>query len=399
MSRDKSVLIFAIVASIALGAALPSVVERLRGSPEAPTSVVPGDAPADAPSGDMLQLSAAQIDAAKIETSVIGPGVLTRRITVPATVKPDPDHLARVAAKVSGTVAELLKRLDDPVARGETIAIIDSREVADAKSEYLAAAVNFDLQSQLFKREQGLFAKKITAEQLFLKAKTAYAEAKLRLDLARQKLAALDLSEAEIGALSSQPMSRLRQKEIRAQIAGRVIERMVNIGQPVTAETQLYVLADLSTVEADLAVPVGSLAALRDGQPVRLMTPDGRSVEGKVTIVSAIVTQETRTGHVVAAFPNRDYALHPGVLLNAEISLERAPAQIVVPRAAVQTIHNEPCVFVRTSGGFEKRVIEIGDGDDANVEVLKGLKPGETIAVVNAFVLKAELGKNEIPEE
>lgn len=397
MSRDKSVLIFAIAASLAVGAALPSVVGRLRGSSEAPQGGATNE-PVAAPA-NAIKLSAAQIEAAKIETDTVGPGVLTRRITVPATMKPDPDHLARVAAKVAGTVAELRKRLDDPVARGETIAIIDSREVADAKSEYLAAAVNFDLQSQLFKREQGLFAKKITAEQLFLKARTTYAEAKLRLDLARQKLAALDLSEAEIAGLASQPMSRLREKEIRAPIAGRVIERLVNIGQPVTAESQLYVLADLATLEADLSVPVASLAAVRNGQPVRLLAANGRGVDGKITIVSAVVSQETRTGHVIASFPNLDNALHPGVLVNAEIALERAPAAIVVPRAAVQTIHNETCVFVRNVDGFEKRVVETGDGDDASIEVLKGLKPGEKIAVANAFVLKAELGKNEIPEE
>lgn len=394
MSRHSTVLAFAIIASLAVGAALPGLYGWLR----APTPAASDGEEAAAPSR-LVKLSAEQIDAAKIETARVGPGVLTRRITVPAAIKPDPDRLARVAAKVSGVVGELRKRLGDNVARNETIAIVDSREVADAKSEYLAALANYDLQSKLYQREKALFEKKITAEQLFLKAKAVFTEAKLRLDLARGKLAALDLSEAEIAALATQSIARLREKEIRAPIAGRIIERLVNIGQPVTAESQLYVLSDLSAVEADLAVPVTSLASVRDGQPVTLKTADGRVYDGKVAIVNAMVTPETRTGHVIASFKNADLSLRPGVLLNAEIALAQTPAKIVAPRAAVQLIHNEPNVFVRVADGFEKRPVETGDGDDTNIEILKGLAPGETIAVANTFLLKAESGKGDIPEE
>ncbi len=394
----NALLVIAILASLASGAALPGLFGRLT-APRGDLKTENRTASAPADLVPLIRLTPEQIAAAKIVTAKVEPGALGRRIVVPATIKPDPDQLARVAAKVSGVVAQMRKRLDAEVAHNETIAVIDSREVADAKSEYLAAAVNYDLQGQLFQREKRLFERGITAEVLFLKAKAVYTEAKLRIDLARQKLAALDLSESEIAALSGQSIEHLRQKEIRAPIAGRVIERLVNIGQPVTSETQIYVLADLSVVEADLAVPLASLASIRKGQPVTLSTPDGRRLEGQVTIVSAIVTPETRTGHVVASFKNPDYALNPGAQVNADIALARAPVDVMIPRLAIQTIHNEPTVFVKVADGFEKRVVETGDGDDASVEIVKGLKPGETIAVGNSFLLKAEAGKNEIPEE
>jgi cobalt-zinc-cadmium efflux system membrane fusion protein len=394
MSRNVT-YVLAIIVSLAAGAALPGLMARLRG-PAAPAAETASTAVA--PDG-LIRLSDDQIVSAKIETAKVGPGLLKRQLTVPAAVKPDPDHLARVAAKVSGVVAQMRKKLGDEVAKNETIAIIDSREVADAKSEYLAAMANFDLQSKLFQREKGLFEKKITAEQLFLKAKASFTEAKLKLDLARGKLAALDLSESEIAALSTQTIARLREKEIRAPLKGRVIERLVNLGQPVTGESQLYVLADLSELEAELAVPVASLASVQLGQPVILKGADGRAFEGKVTVVNAMITPETRTGHVIASFKNPDFALHPGVLLNAEIAIEQSPVKVLVPRGAVQLIHNEPSVFVRVKDGFEKRAIETGEGDEASVEVTKGLSPGETVAVANSFLLKAEAGKSEIPEE
>ncbi len=71
----------------------------------------------------------------------------------------------------------------------------------------------------------------------------------------------------------------------------------------------------------------------------------------------------------------------------------------MAPRAAVQMVANESVVFVRNPEGFEKRVVETGAKDDENIQIKAGVKPGEIVAVDNSFVLKAELGKNEIPEE
>ena len=399
MSR-KLLFVLALVAAAGLGSWLPQISAPLRAlvawfSGGAP----PVEVAAKSVEG-LVALTQEQIAAARIETAPAAADVLTRRIVVPAVVTPDPDRVGRVAAKVAGTVAEMRKRLGDRVDKGEVVAVIDSREVADAKSEYLASAVNLELQSALFQRDKGLFDKKIIAEQMFLKVKTTFAEAKLRVDLARQKLASLDLSEAEIAALPSQPVASLRRKDIRAPLAGRVIERLVSLGQPVGGEGQakeLYVISDLSVVEADLAVPVADLAAVREKQSVSLAAPEGRNVEGVIIFINAMLTPETRTGHVIASFANGDFLLRPGSVLNATIALARSPVAVKVPRAALQMIGGEAIAFVRTQQGFIKRKVETGAGDDDSVEIRSGLAPGERIAISNTFVLKAELGKNQIP--
>lgn len=399
MTRYRSVLILAVLASLAIGAALPWLFDAVRSRVALDRPSVAVEPPAV--DGD-VRLSAEQIEASKIGVAAVAPGVITRQITAPAAVKPDPDKIARVAAKVAGVVEELRKRLGDKVARDEIIAIIDSREVAEAKSEYLAAAANFDLQNALFQREKGLFDKKITAEQLFLKAKAVFTEAKIKLDLARQKLAALDMSAQEIAALPSQPIADLRRKEIRSPIAGRVIERLVSVGQPVGGEGQskeLYVISDLSIVQVELAVPAADLGLLREGQEVRVQNAEGRAFEGEITYVNAMITRETRSGNVLARFANPDFALRPGSMLDAEISLKEARVKLKIPRSAVMMIDGKPTVFVRTLDGFMKREVELGRGDDDSVEVVSGLKPGEEIAVSNVFLLKAELGKQSIPEE
>ena len=73
--------------------------------------------------------------------------------------------------------------------------------------------------------------------------------------------------------------------------------------------------------------------------------------------------------------------------------------KLKVPRSAVMMIDGKPNVFVRTADGFAKREVELGRGDDGSVEVVSGLTQGEEIAVSNVFLLKAELGKQNIPEE
>jgi membrane fusion protein, heavy metal efflux system len=394
-------LVLALLVAALIGAQLPRLTSDVK-SVLPDSKQQPASGKGSKANENLIHLTETQIQAAKITTAEIKPGVIRRRISVPASVTPDVELVGHIAAKVAGTVGQMRKRLGDPVAKGEVVALLDSREVADAKSEYLAATTNYDLQNTLFQRDKGLYTKQIIAEQLFLKSRAAFTEAKLRLDLARQKLAALDLSDAEIAALPNQPISSLREKEIRSPVAGRVSERLVAIGQPVGGEGQakeIYVVTDISSVEADLAVPVADMPFIREKQRVTIVTPEGREVTGTIRFVNTMLTPETRAGHVLAVFPNQDHALRPGSLVTARVILEEQKVAAMAPRPAVQMVANESVVFLRNGEGFEKRVVETGARDDENIQIKAGARPGEIVAVDNSFVLKAELGKNDIPEE
>ena len=145
---------------------------------------------------------------------------MSKRIVVPGSIVPSGDHIARVAVRLLGTVAELRKRLGDPVEAGEVVAVIESREVADAKSEYLAARLVFDLQQTLFNRSTRLFEGKVLSENDFLRARTTFEDARVKIETARQKLFALSLTAEQIEALPQQPVETLRRQELRAPIAG-----------------------------------------------------------------------------------------------------------------------------------------------------------------------------------
>jgi membrane fusion protein, heavy metal efflux system len=277
--------------------------------------------------------------------------------------------------------------------------VIESREVADAKSEYLATRLTDELQQTLFARATSLWQGKVMTENDYLRARTTAQDARVKFDAARQKLFTLGLSEEQIAALPSQPPASLRRQEVRSPIAGRVAERRVDLGSLVGREGQeseLYVVADLSELWVDLAVAPGDLAAIREGQDITLaIGTSGERVRARIIFVSPLLDRETRAARVVASLANPDHVFRPGSFVTAEIPLSHDGAEVAIPKAALQTVKGDRVVFVRNPHGFEARKVTSGREDDRTVEIVSGLASGEEIAVSNTFVLKAELGKTE----
>src|SRR5262249_10307626 len=103
-----------------------------------------------------------QVAAARIGMATGPGGALGGRLLLPGTILPQADRIARVSVQLSGTVAQLRKNLGDHVTKDEVLAILESREVADAKSEYLARKTTHDLQQTLFARAKMLWEGKAT---------------------------------------------------------------------------------------------------------------------------------------------------------------------------------------------------------------------------------------------
>ena len=116
----------------------------------------------------VVRLTDEQATEAHIDMAPVESGILARRIIVPGTIIPVADRIARVSVKLSGTVAELRKNIGDPVVKDEVLAILESREVADAKSEYLAARLTNELQQDLVERDKILWEKASRPNSSFL---------------------------------------------------------------------------------------------------------------------------------------------------------------------------------------------------------------------------------------
>lgn len=354
---------------------------------------------------NLVELAPDQIEASGIQTAQVGAGTIDRLMTVPGTLAADQDRLVRVPAKVSGNISALRRRLGDQVSAGDVLAVIESREVAEAKSEYLTALRQEQLARVTFERERQLWGRRVSAEQDFLKARAEADEARMRVDLTRQRLGALGLSEQEVSGLGQIAAggtgAALRTQEVRASISGRVIARRAELGAAVSPETELFTIADLSTVWVELAVQPDDLPYLREGQTVSVTQPSAGATgaesagEGEVAFVSPVVDQETGAARVVARLGNPDGRWRPGAFVVAVVAAGGAQADVVVTRDAVQTIKGENVVFVRTEKGFERRDVVLGRANDRVAEVVFGLDAGETVATTNSFILKAQLARGE----
>ncbi len=407
-----TVVIVAVAAGVAVATFVPGLSQSLRnavGLASGPGSAQLQGTAASAPKlglrhtepdeekPALVKLTQDQITAAHIDLTTVRGATLARRITVPGTVVPHADRIARVSVRLSAIVAELRKKIGDPVAKDEILAILESREVADAKSEYLAARLTDELQQDLFQRDKMLWDKRVSNEQQFLRSRNAAAQTRMRLDIARQKLLALGLAQKEIAALPEEPEGSLRRQTIRSPITGRVVERKVDLGTAVgrdNLETELFVIVDLDRVWVELAISPADLPTIKEGQPVSISARTiMEKVDGKIVFISPLLDKETRSAHVIAEIANGDGVWRPGSFVTAAIVVEEQAVPFVIPPSAVQTIDNEKVVFVRTPQGFERRQVGLGRNDDRFAEVVTWLRSGEVIAVTNTFSLKAELMK------
>ncbi|MBX9925534.1 MAG: efflux RND transporter periplasmic adaptor subunit, partial [Hyphomicrobiaceae bacterium] len=115
-----------------------------------------GDESGNTPEG-VVSMSAAQIAKARIETAPAMNGNLAKEIVVPGRVALNGDRQARIVPKLPGTVSKVMKNVGQAVAVGEVLAVIESREIADAKAEYLGAWRAEELAKSVYDREQRLW--------------------------------------------------------------------------------------------------------------------------------------------------------------------------------------------------------------------------------------------------
>lgn len=341
-----------------------------------------------------VQLGADAVESTGIEIRTVGPRQMITTIEVPGQIKADTTRLAHVVPRLQGVVIEVLKKAGDPVRRGDLMAVISSRELADAKSAYMAASQRVEFARVTLNREESLWKKKISAEQDYLEARRAFEEAQLTEEVAAQKLVALGASAASLKTLVTAPPESLPRYEIRAPLGGTVIERDVTVGEAVAADRDIFVTADLSSVWVEATITAKDLNAVHQGQEAVVRSQDlGRDATGRVTYIGSLVGEETRSAIARIMIPNRDGQWRPGLFVAVRLVHESVTVPIAVPAEALQTFRDWQVVFIRFGDWFEARPLELGRSDGQWVEVRKGLSPGEQYAATNSFAIKAEIGK------
>lgn len=297
------------------------------------------------------------------------------------------DRSLNLTARLAGRVEAVHVSAGDRVQRGQLLAVISSPALADQRAELLAARQRLALAQATHEREKRLWEEKISAEQDYLAARQAWQEAEITVQAAQQKLAAL-------GAASTTDAQGLARFEIRAPIAGVIVDRKITVGDVMQADAPAFQLADLSTVWVELTVPARELPQLQQGMTARVRASAFEAqADARLAYIGSLIGTQSRSAVARLVLPNPQGLWRPGLPVTVALRAEPADVPVAVPLEALQTLDDAPVVFVRQGQTFEARRVETGRRDERQVEILSGLRAGERYAARNSFVVKADLGK------
>lgn len=329
-----------------------------------------------------------------IQVMVAQPGKLERTLHLTGEIVLNPDRLAHIVPRVGGIVREVHATIGDSVRQGDVLAVLESSELAEAKANYLGAQQRVALTRATLESKKKLQETGIVSELDFLAAQRDAAEAEIMLRAADVRLHTYGFTHEQLSQISSEDEDALLIYELRAPFTGVVVQKHIVLGELVSKETDVFVVADIDTVWVNLTVHQKDLALMRPGLSARISMGRGvQSAEGTISYVTPTVDEATRTALARVVLANSEGAWRPGLFVTAQAVIDELEVAVRVPQSAIQTVEGRPAIFVRENGGFVPRPIILGRTSEKFAEITSGLKPGEEYVAQGAFSLKAELEK------
>jgi len=297
-------------------------------------------------------------------------------------------HQVNVTSDVNGRITEILFTAGTHVTKGTPLVQLfdkpDQGDLASYKAQAKVAELSLDRAKQLAARQ---FGPQATVDQ----AQASYDQAS----------AGIAKTEAIIS-----------QKLVRAPFDGVLGVRHVEVGQFLTAGTQIVSLTDLSDLFANFTVTEKDSGTLAVGQPVRVIVDayPGKTFNGKITTIEPQISTDTRNIRVQATIANLDGILKPGMFATTTVVLPSKPAVITVPETAVDyTLYGDSVYLIqekkeadgKTSLNAVRTFVRTGDRVDGRTVITSGLKVGDKVVAVGQLKLQSgaavEISKDPIP--
>jgi membrane fusion protein, heavy metal efflux system len=316
-------------------------------------------------------------------------------ITLLGELAVDQRTYAEVGVPVAARVTRLLVNAGDAVRTGQVLAELTSPELGRERAEYLSANARLTLAEAALARKRGLAQEKIVPLREVQEAESAANEARASLRASRAAIAAFGVDPPVDDGDAATSSAFV----LRSPVAGAVIVRTAVVGQMLDPAEPTFRIGDLSTLWLTVHAFERDAVRIQQGVGASLSFPalPGQDFDGTVTMVGRQVERESRTVPVRIDVKNGNSLLRPGMSASATLPVGVTGAPILsVPIASVQRVRNEWCVFLpKDDNHFEIRRIGRGRDLGGEVEVLSGLRAGETIVVDGAFLLKAQAEKGE----
>jgi multidrug efflux system membrane fusion protein len=285
-------------------------------------------------------------------------------------------HQVNVTPDVSGRITDIMFTAGSTVKAGSPLVQLfdapDQGDLENYKAQATVAQLSLDRAKQLAARQ---FGPQVTVEQ----SQAAY-------------------DQANAGIAKTQAI--ISQKLVRAPFDGELGVRHVEVGQYLTAGTQIVTLTDLSTLYANFTVTEKGSGQLKVGQTVRVLVDayPGRIFEGRINAIEPQIATDTRNIRVQATLDNPDHILKPGMFATTTVVLPDKPAVVTVPETAVDYTLYGDSVFLltekktddgKTSLSAVRTFVRTGNRLNGRTEILSGLKPGDRVVAVGQLKLQS----------
>ncbi|MCC6839706.1 MAG: efflux RND transporter periplasmic adaptor subunit [Flavobacteriales bacterium] len=285
--------------------------------------------------------------------------------SVPGTL--EPYDRAKVMVQAQGKLASLGVDLGSRVAKGQ---VLGSLDVAGKQLELQAAELQLGKLRKDELRYRELLAGKATPRSTYDDIKFNFETQQVKVEQIRQQL---------------------RDAQVVSPVNGTVVAKNVEVGEFVGAGTAVVEVVDVSRLKAKVYVSEHAAYRLREGSSAAITSTvyPGTTFEGKVTFVSPQGDANHNYRVEVAVENNKEHALKSGTFVNVRFEGSGSVPMLSIPKGALAEGVKDPYVYVVNAEGtsVQRRNLVLGREAGEQVEVLQGLKPGESVVVTGQLNL------------
>ncbi|HWJ91471.1 MAG TPA: efflux RND transporter periplasmic adaptor subunit [Flavisolibacter sp.] len=213
--------------------------------------------------------------------------------------------------------------------------------------------------------------------------------------ISRQDYEAQALQVTNVNADLAVIQTQIEKTNIRAPFSGKLGLRMVSLGAYISPATTLTTISQMNSLKIDFTVPERYIPQVSMGQYVNFVV-DGvsKTYAARVTATEPNITQNTRTLQVRGTVQGNQAGLVPGNFAKVTLNFRPDPNAIVVPTQAIIPQARGKKVYVYDNGRAKFVDVSTGLRDSANVQILSGLKAGDTILITGLLALKPDAKVN-----